>query len=504
MTLQKQLENILGGIEHIQAELALCIGLLLFIVLGLIVGERHKNILPIFATLVLAITGYFVIQHLQVPNEQAKQVVYGGMITQTKIASYFKLLSLLVGFLTIIFTKLSYRKASEVEGGFEYYILLLGGILGINLMFISTNLLMLFLAIETVSLTSYALVLFKNDVKSKESGVKYLLYGLFITGFMIYGMSLIYVFTGSLNYTDIIDTISVGKPSLLFIIGMFFMLMGTFFKLSLAPFHSWAPDVYEGSPMPIVAYLSVGPKLGGLVALCVFLSTQIEVSVIQNFRWKEILAILSIITMIIGNFSALLQSNVKRMLAYSSIAHAGFLLIGFIAFSDFGIESLLFYASIYLLMNYSIFLLVDVFVTETQSEEMKDFAGLGLKNPFLGVLTVITILSLIGLPPTAGFSAKLFIFTALWETSQQEMSQLLYYLVIIGLFNAVIALFYYIKIPFYLFFRKGEKTENSINLTISHKVVLLLTTLPLLVFFVSPTILLELFHYLNHLAKYFL
>lgn len=282
------------------------------------------------------------------------------------------------------------------------------------------------------------------------------------------------------------------------------MLMGTFFKLSLSPFHSWAPDVYEGSPMPIVAYLSVGPKLGGLVALCVFLSTQIEVSVIQNFRWKEILAILSIITMIIGNFSALLQSNVKRMLAYSSIAHAGFLLIGFIAFSDFGIKSLLFYSSIYFLMNYSIFLLVDIFVTHTNSENMKDFAGLGLKNPFLGVLTVITILSLIGLPPTAGFFAKLLIFTALWKTSQQEMSQLLYYLVIIGLFNTVIALFYYIKIPFYLFFQKGEKTESKINLTIGHKIVLLLITLPLLVFFVSPTILLELFHYLNHLAKYFL
>ena len=373
MNLLPQLKAILHDISFIPAELAMVIGLLMFLVLGLLIEKKQAKLLPVLAMAILFVTGFFLIQHLQIANQEAKQTLYGGMITQTKIASFFKLIFIFIGILTIIFTEFSYRIADKIEGNLEYYFLLLGGILGLNLMVISTNLLMLFLAIETVSLTSYALVLFKNDTRSKESATKYLLYGLFITAFMLYGMSLLYACTGSLNYVEILK---IQEAPLLFIVGMFFMLMGAFFKLSLAPFHTWAPDVYEGSPMPIVAYLSVGPKLGGLIALGVFLASYIEIPLFYNWTWREILAVLSILTMTIGNFSALLQSNVKRMLAYSSIAHAGFLLIGIVSFTTLGIDSLLFYAIIYLFMNFSIFMLVDVLIKKTNSEEIKDFAGI--------------------------------------------------------------------------------------------------------------------------------
>lgn len=500
--LHQQLDTILEDVGGIHAELALAGGLLIFIVLGLFLDKNYRKSLPIMALITLMVTGGFVINEL---GMETSKPLYGGMITQTNISSVFKLFFILSGILTIAFTEFKNRVTSDIEGNLEYYTLLLSGILGLNLMAISSNLVMLFLAIEMVSLSSYALVLFKNDARSKESGTKYLLYGMFVAGIMIYGMSLVYIFTGSLNYTNIAEIISTGDTSLLFVIGMFFLLTGAFFKLSLAPFHIWAPDVYEGSPMPIVAYLSVAPKLGGLIAVAVFLSHHMQLELIYGWTWREVLAVLSIVTMIIGNFSALLQKNVKRMLAYSSIAHAGFLLVGIVAFNSFGVESLLFYAIIYLFMNFSIFMLVDIIVKQVDSEKMKDFAGLGLKNPLIGVLIIIVILSLIGLPPTAGFSAKLLVFTSLWETAQQkDVSEIFYYLFIIGLFNTVIALFYYIKIPFYMFFRKAETEQNIIELSIYHKVVLILVAAPILVLFFAPNALLELFHQFNNLAKYFL
>ncbi len=508
MNLNDQLNKVIEGLGGVPAELALGGGLLLFIILGLFLDKNYRKSLPIMALIILVITGVFVINELGMKSTmplftgEDKAV---GMITQTNIASIFKLFFILSGILTTVFTEFKNRSASNIEGNLEYYTLLLSGILGLNLMAISSNLLMLFLAIEMVSLSSYALVLFKNDARSKESGTKYLLYGMFVTGIMIYGMSLVYVFTGSLNYIDIANAISTGDVNILFVVGMFFLLTGAFFKLSLAPFHIWAPDVYEGSPMPIVTYLSVAPKLGGLIAIGVFLSHHMELELLYGWTWKEVLAVLSIVTMIIGNFSALLQKNVKRMLAYSSIAHAGFLLVGIVAFSEFGINSLLFYAILYLFMNFSVFMLVDVIIKQVDSEKMIDFAGLGLKNPFIGVLIIITMLSLIGLPPTAGFSAKLFVFTALWETAhQKDVSEIFYYLFIIGLFNTVIALFYYIKIPFYMFFRKAETEQTIIELSIYHKAILILVTAPILVLFFAPNALLELFQQLNYLTKYFL
>ncbi len=498
--LSTKLSEIVKEIAFIKPELALIIGLLLVLIVGLF--TENKFLLTGLSIVTLLFTAFYIGDFLL--SDSAKVSVYNGMITQTRISSYFKLLFIFAGIITLLFTNFSYRDKNEVEGNLEYNILLLGSVLGLNLMAISTNLLMLFIAIETVSLTAYCLVLFKNDKRSKESGIKYLIYGLFITGFMLYGASLLYITKGSLDYQVLVNNIQ-GDQGILFLIGSFFFLTGAFFKLSLAPFHIWAPDVYEGSPIPVVAYLSVAPKLGGLIALSVFTCLVINVELIAGWSWKEILAILSILTMIIGNFSALFQSNIKRLLAYSSIAHAGFLLIGFVAFNDFGIQSLLFYSLIYLLMNFSAFILVDILTKKVNSELIKDFAGLGLKMPLIGVLFVVVVLALIGLPPTAGFSAKLFVFTALWDTAQKEANEIFYYLFIIGLFNVVIALFYYIKIPFYLFFRKEEKESGAVDMTIYHKIVLFTLTLPLVILFISPNTVLEMFDYINNLANnYFL
>ena len=285
-----------------------------------------------------------------------------------------------------------------------------------------------------------------------------MLFGALSSGIMLYGMSFLYGFSGTLDFTSGVFFQNLQNVPLPALITAFALtISGLLFKASLIPFHFWTPDIYEGSPTPVVAFFSVVPKAAGLVVLFRFISS--SQLVITDLLFNT-LAIISIITMFIGNLGAISQKNIKRMLAYSSIAQAGFIAVGIIARSEWGIESMLFYITIYTIMNFGVFFLVQVLEHISGSELMQNYKGLGLLYPFLGVSMLVIMISLAGLPPTAGFLSKLYIFTAVWETYQAAPNPILFWVFVLGLLNLVISLFYYLKVPYLMFFKEAEGTAK--------------------------------------------
>jgi NADH-quinone oxidoreductase subunit N len=350
-------------------------------------------------------------------------------------------------------------------------------------MAMAANLLMVYLSLELVSIASYILATFKNDKKGAEGGLKYLLFGALSSGIMLYGMSLLYGFTGTLSFVEVnffIDLLAINQLPVL--LALFLTIGGLLFKIAAVPFHIWAPDVYESSPTPVVAFFSVAPKAAGFAVLGRFLSNIHLIGYGHFAAIKEILILIAILTLTIGNLSALWQRNAKRMLAYSSIAHAGFILAGLLALNSLGLQSVLFYLAVYLFMNFAAFLLIDAIQHHQHTEEIKQYKGLGLINPLLGIAFLVVMIALTGLPPTAGFTAKLFIFSALWQAYQSSGDTLVLLLFVVGLFNVAIALFYYLRIPFYMFFRNGKEL-NVINLGIYTILLLIILILPVFLFF---------------------
>lgn len=365
----------------------------------------------------------------------------------------------------------------------EYYILLLGATLGGFVLVTANTLLTLYIGVELLSLCSYLLATFGFQKKSFEGGIKYLVFGSVSTAFMLYGMSMVYGLTGDLSYEALQTAFGINRYAFIYVL---FILGGVLFKVSAFPFHAWVPDVYQAAPVPVTAFFSVSPKVAGVFALVNVLST-------NNFLHQDmVITVLAIIVMgsiFIGNLSALLQSNLKRLLAYSSIAHAGFILIGVFVVPESNFTSLCFYVLVYLLMNLSIFYIVNL-LERNDISTLSELNGIGKKHPVIGVLIVIVMISLAGLPPTAGFTAKLLVFISLWSKYSFSGQPILLALFIIGLVNTVISLYYYIRIAFHLFIKP---TENDVSITFtwySHGIAVLLT-LPLLLIFAKPDFLLN-------------
>lgn len=282
-----------------------------------------------------------------------------------------------------------------------------------------------------------------------------MLFGALSSAVMLYGLSFLYGMTGTLDLTSEVFTNQLveNHSSLVLIVG-FLTLTGVLFKLSLVPFHIWTPDVYEGATTPVVAFLSTAPKAAALLMLMRLLS-------VLTADFQQLMGIIALLSILIGNLSALWQNDLKRLLAYSGIAQAGFILMGLVAFNQSGFESATFYIIVYVLMNLAAFLLLDLI--GEGSIDLPSFAGKGTSQPFLSICFTIVLVALVGLPPTAGFTAKLLVFSSLWESYQATNNGLLLVLLVVGLLNAVISLFYYFKIPFYLFFKNNisSKTTNS-------------------------------------------
>jgi NADH-quinone oxidoreductase subunit N len=375
-------------------------------------------------------------------------LVFGGMLRFDWLGFAFEMFFVFAAGVTALF----YMDAEHLNRRAEAYLLLLAATLGMCLMACSADLVMLYLAIETTSIPLYLLAGFlKNDDRSTEAGFKYMLFGALTSAVLLYGFSLIYGFTGKTGFYDLgayfnnFNLVAVGIT--------FLVLVGLAFKVSLFPFHFWAPDVYEGAPTPVAGFLSTASKAAGFAVLIRLFTT---VFPIISTDWTLILAILATLTMTVGNLIALAQKSIKRMLAYSSIAHAGYAMIGVVAFSQLGVASVVFYLIGYVLTNLLAFGIVGIVGRVTDSDDFTAYAGLSRRNPALGLATLVAFLSLAGMPPFVGFVAKFFVFTAAIESGWV-------WLAIVGVLNSIVGLYYYLNVLKYVYLFRMEKQDEELH-----------------------------------------
>ena len=400
-----------------------------------------------------------------------------GMIRLDSFAVFFKTLILTATAVTIVFSIKSEELDARMKG--EYYALLIAVTFGMFLMVSSTNLLMIFISLETVSLTSYILAGFlTHNPRSSEAAFKYITFGAVASGTMLFGFSLLFGLTGTGDVVQIssrlTEMFSAGEVyPLVVLVIITFILAGVGYKMASVPFHMWSPDVYEGAPIPITAFLSVASKAAGFALFIrLFYSTFRASNIVGAVDWSLMLAIVSALTMTVGNLAALPQQNVKRLLAYSSIAHGGYLLMGAVLLTPEGLQAILFYLIVYLFMNLGAFFVVILVANELGSETIDGYRNLKSRAPFVAVAMAIFLFSLTGLPPFAGFFGKWLLFSAV-------IKQELYWLAVIGLLNSVISLYYYARIVKAMFLESSDETE-----TISFS----RGNLALLIVFVVPTL----------------
>jgi NADH-quinone oxidoreductase subunit N len=371
-------------------------------------------------------------------------------------ATVFKLAFLGAGILTALFSGPAIR--SWASGRSEYFALLASCVFGMVVMAGANDLLLMYLSLEFVSITSYVMAgMLRKNRKSAEASLKYIIYGAGASGMMIYGMSFLYGLTGTLEVHALGQRLSELGPSVpptLTLVTSILIMAGFGYKIAAAPFHMWCPDVYEGAPTPVTAFFSVGPKAAGFAMLARFLEGVFPGTGGGPFEWKLVLALIAVLTMAVGNLGALHQRNLKRLLAYSSIAHAGYLLVAFVAFTPEARQHLLFYLMVYVIMNLGMFLVV-LFLEERYGiETVEGCRGLGWKDPQIGVLSAIFLFSLTGLPPTAGFVGKLLVFSSVVEHALASERPLGVALVVVALIFSVVSLFYYMRIAAAMFLAK--------------------------------------------------
>jgi NADH-quinone oxidoreductase subunit N len=371
----------------------------------------------------------------------------------------------------------------------EFYALLIFAGLAISLASASINLISLYLSMEFLSITSYVLAGYlRDDIKSSEAGIKYFLFGAVTSAVMLYGMSLLYGATGTTDLAEIASVLRGGGAMQdLAVVAIVLMLTGFAFKIVLAPFHQWAPDTYEGAPTPVTAFLSVGSKSAGFAILM-----RVLLLALPAFRydigWMAFLMALSIISMALGNLIALRQSNIKRMLAYSSIAQAGYIVIGFVSLAlnvegaFLGVNGSLFYLFAYLFTNLAVFVGVIAFETATGSVEIADYRGLVRRSPVVAGVMLVGLLSLAGIPGTGGFLAKFLVFgSAIQFNTPQTLA-----LAIVGVVTSVIAAFYYLNVVRYMFFEPADEDAGPLDISPAFKAGLAITAVGILVIGVYP------------------
>ena len=481
--LEAVLQAILQDLPLLYPEFSLVLGLLLVLVGVLVLPASWSNVGLAFISILAIVAAATFMLYQGLPQEPLH--LLGRTLLLDRMAMAFRALVLLSGLFSVL---ISLRAGKQMAG--EYYALLLGLLLAAMLMSMASHLLLIYLSIETASICAYLLTAFSGGRQGAEAGLKYLLFGAVASAVMLYGMSLLYGFTGTLDITSYqfkSGLLSLNIPVLPVLLAAFLVVAGFLFKISVVPFHLWTPDAYQGAPLPAAALFSTAPKLAGLVVMLRFLGHFLDAGIIfagLRFDWQLVLGTLAILTMLIGNLAAVWQQDVRRLLAYSSIAHSGLLLAAVLVFRDLGNKALLFYGFVYVLMNFAAFLLVSMLKAETGSYQMKDYKGLGSRLSYISVLLVVVMIALTGLPPTAGFTAKLLVFSALWEGYSSGGSKMLLYLLLTGVATTVVALFYYLKIPYYLYLKKpGELAVKTEGTTVLERLLAGALVLLLLLFF---------------------
>jgi len=389
-----------------------------------------------------------------------------GMIRADSFAIFFHVLIPAISAICIL-ASLEYLEIQKINTG-EYYGLILFGTIGMTLMSSAIELVLIFIALEISSISTYILAGYRRRTAAgTESSIKYFLLGSFATAFFLYGVALMFGATGSTSIDEI--SIALGHvPGILAFMAIALMIVGLGFKVASAPFHVWTPDVYEGAPAPIVALMSTGPKAAAFaVMLRVLFAT-------TSTGWYPLIWISAALSMTIGNFGALIQNNVKRMLAYSSIAHAGYLLVAFAAQNDLGMSAAMFYTASYAAMNVGAFAVIShIGSTGERYVTVDDYAGLGRRSPLLAFTLTVFLLSLIGIPATAGFLGKYYVFTA--AISGHTGS--LIWLAIIGVVNSAVASYYYLRLIVVMYMREPVIAEAPAPATPAMKLALLATAI---------------------------
>jgi NADH-quinone oxidoreductase subunit N len=403
---------------------------------------------------------------------------FGGMFTADGYALFFKITFMIIAFLTVLIS-MGYAHREGIDFG-EYYALILFATLGMMLMAAGTHLIIIFLGLETMSISIYILAgMMREDRKSVESALKYFLLGAFATCFLLYGIALLYGATGSFYLKDIAVYISsknlLRNPMLL--MSLVFLTIGFGFKIAAVPFHMWTPDVYEGAPTSITAFMATGVKAAGFSAL-----VRVFFSALPAFRpdWTSIMWVIALATMTLGNIVAISQTNIKRMLAYSSIAHAGYILVAFVAGNDLGTSGILFYLMAYAFMNLGAFTVVILLGKKGEENTLiKDYAGIGFKYPFLAAAMTIFLLSMAGIPPLGGFMAKFYVFSA-------AVKEKFYWLAILGVLNSAVSVYYYLRVTVLMYFRESEREITGLQFSPASVFALILAVIGTLYMGIFP------------------
>ncbi len=436
----------------------LCLGLLA-VVMDLLLpeGESRKSI---GAVLIFSLVGWFLYmftmyQGMPVPQgtmppEAGAKFFYQGLFLVDNYALFFKQLFILATVFTLLFATDYIQLMLRFKG--EFYALLLMALLGMCILASATDFLTLFMGLELMTISFYILTGARINVQdSSEAAVKYLIVGSVSTAIMLYGISLIYGATGSIQLLDICQDAHIFFP--LGIAGITLVLVGFFFKLSVIPFHMWAPDVYQGAPAPITAMLAMGSKAAGMAA---FMRVLFVAFPAIGLYWLPLLAGLCVLCMVFGNILAMKQKDVKRMLAYSSIAQAGYMMVGIIAASGSGMKAVMFYATLYVFANVGAFAVLSVVETQKGSTSHRAMSGLSQSAPVLAAVMTISLLSMAGIPPTAGFAGKLYLFTAV-------VDQGYLWLAFIGFVMSMISVYYYLLVAKAMYLGKWDGSKLCIS-----------------------------------------
>ncbi len=432
-------------------EIALLVLIAVVFVADLLVPEKRRSILASITISGLAIT--LLLTVLFARPTGGEELIWGGMLRHDWLAFVSKTLFIT----TALFVSFFVATWKDIWPKGEFYVLMLTSTMGMTFLAASADIIMLFLAIETVSIPLYILAGFMvDDDRSVEAGFKYLLFGAMTTAVMLYGFSLLYGFTGETGLAEIGAAIGAGTvPAIALVGAAFLILVGFGFKVSMVPLHFWAPDVYEGSPTPITAFLSTASKAAGFIALvrvliAVFPSVQAE--------WTTIVAVAAAVTMTVGNLIALSQKNIKRLLAYSSIAHAGYALLGVAAASVLGVTSVVYYFLAYVATNLAAFGVVMISSQSIDSDEIADYAGLSRRSPTLAIVLLVSFLSLAGVPPLGGFIAKVLVFAAAVQAD-------LIWLAVVGVLNSILGIYYYLIVLKVVYLYEGKNEDKPVPST---------------------------------------
>ena len=475
-------QQVIQNLTHFFPETVLAVTFCTVILAGLIFRKTPK--LTGWVAFIGVMTAlFFVVKQTGISEE-----IFSGMIAVDPFAVFFKSLTAICTLISVLFSIYSIEVQTTVKRMMEYYALLVSMTLGMFLMAGATNLLMMVLAMELTSLSSYILAGYTKEASdSSEASLKYIIYGAVSSGVMLYGVSILFGLSGATNYAGINRAMALSAPNYsALLLATIFIVVGFGYKISAVPFHFWTPDVYEGAPITITAFLSVASKAAGFALMIRFFkvifidSTVLTLpsgvwTSLYEFEWNKLLVILSVLTMTLGNLVAVWQDNLKRLLAYSSIAHAGYMLMGVVLLSDKGIAAVLIYFVMYLFMNLGAFYVVMLVANKTGSEDISAYKGLGYRSPLLATAMGLFLVSLTGLPPTAGFVGKFYLFSAVLDSRWV-------WLAVVGAVNSVISLYYYARVLRYMFLRDSEDQSGRLHILRSEAIILLMLTVPTLLF----------------------